>query len=322
MKMNSKIGIVILNYKTPNDAFKCIKSIKKQTIKSYHIYLVDNNSPDNSIELFQKWYQNDEEVTVIRSFENKGYSAGNNLGIKMALKDHMDYLCILNSDVVLLNNSIDNMYLFLKTNTAIGWVGPRIYNENGVEIEDARNKIRLKDYLFLYKPFSYISKLNNKAQANRFIKIDPTNGVFIFYGAISGCCFMVRTKLMEKCGLFDEKVFLYSEEDILAYKMEKLKYKTAILMDSKIVHKCGGSTKGDSSIFGRYHKRISSMYVIRAYEGAKGLCFNLCIILNKTMWKILSINNQEYEKYNKKFCNSLKRIQAMDAGISLKMLKS
>ena len=55
--MKHNLGIVILNYNTPNDVEKCIDSIKKYCTESFRIYLVDNCSTDNSVEYFNRVYE-------------------------------------------------------------------------------------------------------------------------------------------------------------------------------------------------------------------------------------------------------------------------
>lgn len=66
--------------------------------------------------------------------------------------------------------------------------------------------------------------------------------VFAFNGSVSGCCFGMRAEDFKNIGYLDENVFLYCEEDILAYKMERLGKKAVVDMEAKVWHKENLST--------------------------------------------------------------------------------
>lgn len=100
------IGIVILNYETWDATLKCIKSIEKtENTESVRVYLIDNaSSSDMPVAL--KQYINDHDVVYISSKENRGYAAGNNLGIRKALEDQCGYILISNNDIVYRKNRL------------------------------------------------------------------------------------------------------------------------------------------------------------------------------------------------------------------------
>lgn len=104
-----KLGIIILNYNTWRETVTCVDSIKKYTSNPYVIYVIDNKSVDDSLENLRLKYKQEKDVIVIESEVNKGYSAGNNIGIKRAIADACDILFIVNSDIEILNNAFGQM---------------------------------------------------------------------------------------------------------------------------------------------------------------------------------------------------------------------
>ena len=124
------IGIVILNYETWDATLKCIKSIEKtENTESVRVYLIDNaSSSDMPVAL--KQYINDHDVVYISSKENRGYAAGNNLGIRKALEDQCGYILISNNDIVYRKKSIETMCEFLKEKHG-GIVGPQVVDPQG-----------------------------------------------------------------------------------------------------------------------------------------------------------------------------------------------
>ena len=93
------VGIVILNYNNWKDTEECVRSILEKELRTdYQIYLVDNASPAQPSEE-QKRFLREAGAVQIRSEENRGYSAGNNLGIRRALDDGCSAVLISNQYV-------------------------------------------------------------------------------------------------------------------------------------------------------------------------------------------------------------------------------
>ena len=120
------IGIVILNYNSWNDTAECVRSILNEESKAeYKIYLVDNGSLQRPTEEQSEFFRK-AGLELIQNSENKGYSAGNNVGIKKALDDGCDAVLISNSDVRYEKDSIYQLYDYLSHHPEAGIVGPKI----------------------------------------------------------------------------------------------------------------------------------------------------------------------------------------------------
>ena len=53
---------------------------------------------------------------------------------------------------------------------------------------------------------------------------------------VSGSMLMVKAEAMEKCGFYDEELFLYGEELTLGMRMRNVGYKTILLNNEKFIH--------------------------------------------------------------------------------------
>ncbi len=104
------IGIVILNYRNWDDTLRCVRSIWKNPPKeSFQIILVDNaspNMPEYDLDAMVQQYQ----ILYIKNKENKGYNAGNNVGIAKALELKCDAVLISNNDVCFERGCIQELY--------------------------------------------------------------------------------------------------------------------------------------------------------------------------------------------------------------------
>lgn len=242
------IGIVILNYNEWDILIDCINSIRETCKKEkYRVYLVDNNSSIEMSSGFKQYLKVSDDICFIENKNNKGYSAGNNVGIGQALRDNCDFILISNNDVIYKDNAIYSMKSFLTNNSEYGIVGPKIYTPNGkIQEINMGCKMTLRGkYLFLLRktPFRFLSdKFVDTFQA----KHQDMNYPFDVY-AVSGCCFMLTKTTCEKMFPFDENTFLYEEENIIGTRMEILGLKTCYNTDSEVIHLGGASTKGFSS---------------------------------------------------------------------------
>ena len=99
-----QVSIIVVNYNTKDITENCIASIITQTKDvEYEIILVDNASVDGS----KEYFKNRKEICYIYSNENLGFGKANNLG---AEKAKGELLFLLNSDTILIENSIKKMY--------------------------------------------------------------------------------------------------------------------------------------------------------------------------------------------------------------------
>ena len=114
------IDIIIPNYNKAKYLNQCLDSIISQTYKSWKIYLVDDNSTDNSEEILQK-YEKFDNINFFFLKENKGPAFCRNYGIQ---KSESDYLAFMDSDDFWpknklekqLNEMLKNDYSFTYTN--------------------------------------------------------------------------------------------------------------------------------------------------------------------------------------------------------------
>ena len=65
--------VVVLNYRGWDDTVKCIASLKKQTYDNFKIYLIENNSQDDSVEKLKPIVKNDEDIIFDIQPTNTGY---------------------------------------------------------------------------------------------------------------------------------------------------------------------------------------------------------------------------------------------------------
>ncbi len=62
--MNPKVYIIILNYNGWADTIECLESVLRNDYPNYQVIVVDNNSPNNSMEYIKAWAEGKLDVWV------------------------------------------------------------------------------------------------------------------------------------------------------------------------------------------------------------------------------------------------------------------
>ena len=244
--MNPQVSIIIVHYKVKKLIFDCIWSIIKVKPKvNYEIIVVDNDEEKTIKNELSKKFS---FVKYVESPGNIGYGAGMNLGAKKAKGK---YLFILNSDTIILNNSIENLVKFLELRQDYALAGPQLLDKNHqiYELQGVKRLTYLKALFVLtfidkYFPNNWIAKDYWMKGWNKKAVKDVD--------VIPGTAFVIRKEIFNEINGFDENFFLYFEEFDLCNRVKNLGYKIAIIPESKIVHLWGKSTqkhKGVNKIF-------------------------------------------------------------------------
>jgi GT2 family glycosyltransferase len=232
------VSVIIINYKTENLIINAISSVFEHTKDvSYEIIVVDNNSNDNSQMLLTNKF--DDKIGYIPLKENIGFGKANNVGAKIS---NGKYLFFLNSDTILLNNSIKILSDFLENNENVGVCGGNLYTEDLkpthscmpilpsllLEIDSVFGHIPLR--LFWGAKFDFNTTNKPRKVAD-----------------IVGADLMIRTNLFNKIEGFDPDFFLYNEESELAYRVKNNGYSVYCIPDAHIIHLEGKSMTSDIS---------------------------------------------------------------------------
>lgn len=225
-----KISCVILNYNDETTTTCLIKEIEHFSALT-SIVVVDNLSTDNSFEILKKHAT--EKIHVIQTDKNGGYGYGNNFGIRYAVRhSSADYILIANPDVHFSNDIIIAMAEFLDNNIDYAVVAPRALKPSGEDQKLLAWKLQSKwDYL-LSGSMIYLKYFSDKFYPKSYYDGKGQADVAV----VPGSLLMVTAKYMMKYGMYDEKNFLYSEEEIIAIKFKNAGLKTRLLLNDTYIH--------------------------------------------------------------------------------------
>ena len=236
------IGIVILNYNDWENAEKCIRSIVGTASPlTYKIYLVDNASADRMPASVQSMADQG-VIAFISSHTNKGYSAGNNHGIRRALAEGCTEVMLVNPDVSFKPDALSILAGFLRNNAGVGIVGPKVLLDTGAPQEVLMGvSTGLKErYMYLLRktPLAvFVRGFLNRFMAKGMDFHQPFQ-----VHAVSGCCFMMSRYCAERVTPLDEAMFLYHEELVIGLRTERIGLKTMYIPMAEVSHGFGKAT--------------------------------------------------------------------------------
>lgn len=244
MNIKENPYIVLVNYCNAGITVDCINSLKIAGVKSKQIIVVDNNSPDDSIQILEKV----EGIVLIKSQYNGGFSYGNNLGIIYALEHDCSSVILLNNDTVVDDKFFEKIFdcedgivavpkIYFYSNPSILWyAGGKIDYLRGRQVHFGEGKEDSLDYSYR-KQVDYAS----------------------------GCCMMLPRSVIDKVGLLDEQYFMYWEDMDYSLRLRNAGIIIQYLPDAKIWHKVGMSG-GSQSKMAIYYSNRNRFYILKQYH--------------------------------------------------------
>lgn len=264
-----KIFIVMINYGDSKNTIECLDSFLKLQVDRFSLdVVVVDNLPSKRIEINAEDYKK-LNLFIVFNEKNTGFSGGMNTGIKYALGKGADYVLIHNNDTLVKEDFLEKLFDFMEKDTAIGIASPKIYFAKGYEFH--KNRYKNED---LGKVIWYAGGVmdwqNVIGNHNGVDEVD--HGQFdtsMETDFATGCSMIVRKEVFEKVGMFDEKYFLYYEDNDLCQRAKKQGFKNFYISSSIIWHKNAGSTGGSGSTLQDYFITRNRLYFGMKYASVK-----------------------------------------------------
>ncbi len=283
------LSVVIVNYQTFELTKNTINSIFEYEYPfSYEILVVDNASTDDSLEKLKEYFK--DKITFIASRENNGFAAGNNQALKIAKGK---YVLLLNSDTIVWENTLENIYNYMEKNTDVGAAGCRVLLENG-ELDKAckRSFPNVKNSFFRLFHIPTNSKDDNYNLDNlpddEIYEIDCLTGAFMF----------IRKAALDEIGFLDETFFMYGEDIDLCYRIKQANWKIVYYGKSKITHLKGASSKKQKSKLIYEFYRAMYIYYKKHHAQDSSFIINIIVYIGIAILCILKLFLNIFKKKN------------------------
>jgi GT2 family glycosyltransferase len=250
-----KNGIIILNYNDWENTSLMLDDIKNYKVLDY-IIVVDNNSTDDSFSKLKK-YENS-KIKLVKSYENKGYAAGNNVGIKYLIDNYeVDNIIISNPDIIVRESDIISLVKDLEKKD-IALIAPVIKEPSGIS-RGLHLPTFTSELISNIPYFHFIEKKILSYKEDNY-KEDLTE-----VEVVKGCFFIIKKDVFEAINFFDENTFLYYEEIIIGKKLKELGFKTYVDNRITIIHALSKSVDKSINRINKFKILKSSQYYYEKY---------------------------------------------------------
>jgi GT2 family glycosyltransferase len=266
-----KLSIIIVSWNTAELTLKCLKSIFLYLGDKldYEIFLVDNNSSDNTLELAKELVVKYKNLYVITNKENLGFAKANNLAIKQA---QGEYILLLNPDTELIDESLVEMIKFAESDEKIGIVGSKLLNFDKSLQRSCRKFPSLLDQVLIQLKFYNLWPEKFKS-IHEYFMLDFDHNEIKEVDQVMGAVMLIKKEVFSALGgtasggeLFDEKFWAIFEEVDFCQRAKNMGYKIYFYPNTKIVHHKEQSFMQMASIHKQINFNRSLYYYFKKYK--------------------------------------------------------
>jgi N-acetylglucosaminyl-diphospho-decaprenol L-rhamnosyltransferase len=208
----SLVDVVVVSYNSREQLHGCVEPLVG--VGDIRVAVVDNASTDRSLEAVEGL-----SITTLPMPRNGGFAYGCNAGWRIG---EAPFVLFLNPDARIDEVSVRRLARVLEDDDRLGAVGPKIVEPDGRLAFSQRRFPRLRSTyataFFLHRLFP------GAAWADEIVRSEDAYGRPGSPEWISGACILVRRRLLEELGGFDERFFLYCEDKDLCRRIRTVGY--------------------------------------------------------------------------------------------------
>jgi len=174
-------------------------------------------------------------VCLIANNANEGFARANNQALAIAKGK---YIFFLNPDTVVLDDAVARLFAFCQSDRRIAVVGPRLYRNHA---RDHHPSIRVftQPSFVVMSWLPLVSRLAGYVRHHYVIRKDRIQDV----DWLGGAAFMMPRCVLDEIGHFDERYFVYSEEEDLCLRAHQAKYRVVYYPHAEVIHLEGKSSE-------------------------------------------------------------------------------
>ncbi len=237
------VFVILVNWNGKSVTLDCLDSLTKISYGNFRIVVVDNASTDGSPQEIRQRFP---DVVVLVQKENLRFAGGNNVGMKYALEQKAELLCLLNNDTTVERDLLTHLVARIRADRHIGMVAPKIYYHSEPDrIWFAGGEISMWTGTMKHTGI----RETDTGHYEHSAEIDYA----------TGCCMLTTREVIEKVGMFDETYFMYTEDADLSMRIRRAGYTIMFEPKAKIWHKLSVASGGHLSLFKMKNKFLSNL---------------------------------------------------------------
>jgi GT2 family glycosyltransferase len=223
------VSIIIVTWNAKKYALECLDSLRAlHSPLEIEVIVVDNASSDGTPDAIQEQHP---EVHLIRNQANLGFAKANNIGISIA---NGDFICLVNSDVVIPPGCLEKMVAFMQANPDVGLLGPKMLSPDGGVGQSVNRLPTVWNYLCFALGLHFL--LPKSKLFGGYIMAGYPYNKTEDVEVLTGWFWMVPRAALEEVGGLDERFFMYGEDLDWSYRFLKAGWRVVFFAEAAALH--------------------------------------------------------------------------------------
>jgi GT2 family glycosyltransferase len=219
-KPHARVAIIVLNWRQVEDTLACLQSLRALDYPCYDVIVVDNGSADDSAKRIRECFA---DVILIENSTNLGFAGGNNVGIQHALRNGAEFVMLLNSDTEVTPGLLSGLVAAAEADSRIGMLGPKIlYHDQANIIWSAGGTLS-----------RYGEPGHRRVNEPDECVVEAVQDV----DYVTGCAILVKSTVIQRIGLLDERFFIYFEEAEWCTRAKRAGFRVVYVPQASMWHK-------------------------------------------------------------------------------------
>lgn len=238
-----RIFVILLNYRNPADTLRCLASLRRSTVWGMYPVVVDNASGNGDAGRLRTALG--PALPILEAPSNRGYAAGNNVGIRHALERDADLVWILNPDTEVEPDTLAGMLTTMALRPDAGFVGSLnlFGGSNPPTIQFAGGHIDWAGGVVV-ESIGRGRPLSSRPHRDAY-EVDY----------VAGTSMLVRRRVFDDVGLLPEHYFLYFEETDFQVAAARQGWKSVLNPLARVWHYQGSATHLPAPYYTYYYIR-------------------------------------------------------------------
>lgn len=241
---------IVLNWNNLPDTLECLQSLVESDYPVLHVLVIDNDSvEDPTGAIHARW----PGVRVIRTERNLGYGGGNNIGLREALALGVPYVLLLNNDVTVDSGMLRRLIEPVARDARIGMATPTVF------FQDHPSEVYWDGGIIDW----------DAADVSHESRSLPTGNGLTFSEWLDGCALLVRTEILGRVGLLDDRYFLYYEDADWSLRAASHGWTNVVVARARAWHKVSHTSGGKANPAVQYYYARNCYFFLSLHGGGR-----------------------------------------------------
>ena len=264
----TKLALITINHHHGDMIKKMVESLLALgTDQPFDIFVINNLKDEGT----RKWLaQAVPNVEVVENAQPQGFSSN----INRIIKDHpdFDFYLLLNPDVICLPGMIDSLLGLMESDPQVGVAGPQLMDMDGT-VQPSRRRFATFPVLMM-RALHLDSLFKRLTAVDWYLMAGEDFDAIQEVDWLTGAVMLLRKKALDEVGLFDERFFMYFEDEDLCCRMWRKGWKVCYIKRAKAYH--AHIAEGRKKVLSKANFRhiASAFKMLAKYGGKIGPCRN------------------------------------------------